>query len=978
MAAPPSNLPPIPSNLFFNLQSQTNQGRQPPPPPINPLADPETEPRLPDFSFHFGAFPQPAEMATTLRADNGEPPANRPQAPHVPTEEGPSGPHSQPASRSRSPSHSPGPSEQSSNRDDDDEDEGSEDDDDDTEEPSDTPSRRWYALHEDTTIACEDEIKYAQQRGEHSATENRDYFEQQAHFPLDDPSIKVVDSGRLEWTVEHFNGTKEAPNNELIMRSQSVSIGGYDWRIKFFPLGNGTPFISIYVENVTLQSPDIQESEDITIPPFPLLSGHDYGKVSFKKHPYVAAQLGMVIHNPAEARTHEERFDAHQFSRSSPDYGWKYFMHRDDLPMRKHGQREALLRRDQLAFTAYIRVLDDPTGTLWQHDEIDESRSERRLREKRFDKSVLNTGLRPFAGQAPVMAATVPLLHYKPFRDIVKRIGDAKGQAGYGLQEMLWKMFSRTKSSAYGSPGKEVGTADCISWMSKITSMLIKEEVAESSLVEQMVGKFDMDGRGAVRTNRLKTKEIRSVQKGVNKLTIDMAKTHLLTIELERQEFNRKERRWNKLTGKVSVEDVLYVGDTQYHLYAVWTHCGALTSNKHNVYIQLPSHFGGGGLWYAYEDSKVSAKTRKQAVEMHEGLCEEDVKGEKLTRRDSPFAGFQPPGGGMANGTERDEVIYAVMYVRSDQLEARLHGKMESWNAPQSVKDGKRWKQRQRQSPLASSEAQHHRASEEQNGVTHVEFQEHAERQTAEHNLRVANARREHERGGTPNWPLTDEEGDVLMSDDGEPAFSTGSSTAEDYAAGAPVEEDLTASTSLSSVPMAAAPVQKPDCPSLKRVTLDCLGRDYYSGFTLNGKYHGRGHLITQSGDEYRGSFEQGQKSGNGTILYSATGNTYTGSWKNDQHHGQGSLTEVSTGYVYDGGWREGKKHGPFVLKGIHSEEERSLCTICYEEPLNTVFDSCGHVVTCFDCAQRVEECPLCRRLVRARVRVWGIKMTAE
>ncbi|KAI7122163.1 hypothetical protein KC352_g32784, partial [Hortaea werneckii] len=698
------------------------------------------------------------------------------------------------------------------------------------------------------------------------------------------------------------------------MRSQPVRIGGYDWRIKLFPLGNGTPFISIYVENVTLQSSDAPESEDISVSPFPLLRGYDYGKVSFKKHSYVAAQLGMVIYNPAEPRTHEERFDAHQFSRNSPDYGWKYFMHRDDLPLRKHGQREALLRRDQLAFTAYIRVVDDPTGTLWQHDESDEGRSERRMREKRFDKSVLNTGLRPFAGQTPVMAATVPLLHYKPFREIVKRIGDARGQAGYGLQEMLWKMFSRTKSSAYGSPGKEAQTADCISWMSKITSMLIKEEVAEASLIEQMVGKFDLDGRSAVRTNRLKTKEIRSVQEGVNKLKFDMAKTHLLTIELERQEFDRKGRRWNKLTGKVSVDDVLYVGDTQYHLYAVWTHCGALTSNKHNVYIQLPSQIRGSALWYAYEDGKVSAKTRKQAVEMHEGLCEEDVKGRKLTRRDSPFAGFQRPGSIVASGTERDEVIYAVMYVRSDQLEARMHGKMESWNVPPSVKDGMRWKQKQRQSPVASSEAQHHHAREEQDGVTHLEYQERAERLTAEHNLRVANTRREHERGGTPNWPLTDEEGDVLMSYDGEPAFSTGSSTAEDSAAGAPVEEDLTASTSLSSMPMPAPPTQKPECPVHKRVTLDCLGRDYYSGLLQNGKYHGRGHLITQSGDEYRGAFDQGQKSGNGTMTYSATGNTYTGAWKHDQHHGQGSLIEVSTGYVYDGGWRDGKKHGPFVL----------------------------------------------------------------
>ena len=37
------------------------------------------------------------------------------------------------------------------------------------------------------------------------------------------------------------------------MKSQIVNIGGYDWQIKFYPKGNDSDYLSIYVEclNVT-------------------------------------------------------------------------------------------------------------------------------------------------------------------------------------------------------------------------------------------------------------------------------------------------------------------------------------------------------------------------------------------------------------------------------------------------------------------------------------------------------------------------------------------------------------------------------------------------------------------------------------------------------------------------------------------------------------------------------------------------------
>lgn len=46
-------------------------------------------------------------------------------------------------------------------------------------------------------------------------------------------------------------------------------------------------------------------------------------------------------------------------------------------------------------------------------------------------------------------------------------------------------------------------------------------------------------------------------------------------------------------------------------------------------------------------------------------------------------------------------------------------------------------------------------------------------------------------------------------------------------------------------------------------------------------------------------------------------------------------------------------------------------CKICFDEPVNTVFVGCGHLISCTTCAQKVEECPLCRKAIKDRIRVF-------
>jgi len=45
-------------------------------------------------------------------------------------------------------------------------------------------------------------------------------------------------------------------------------------------------------------------------------------------------------------------------------------------------------------------------------------------------------------------------------------------------------------------------------------------------------------------------------------------------------------------------------------------------------------------------------------------------------------------------------------------------------------------------------------------------------------------------------------------------------------------------------------------------------------------------------------------------------------------------------------------------------------CCVCADSELNTALVPCGHLL-CWDCAQRLTECPLCRTEVTARQRVY-------
>ncbi|KAF2160742.1 hypothetical protein M409DRAFT_70271 [Zasmidium cellare ATCC 36951] len=781
---------------------------------------------------------------------------------------------------------------------------------------------RWYPIEEDKSEPCADELEYIKSKGDRSATDYT-HWEKEAFFAIDDPEITPLESGRIDWLVEGFNGTKENPNSQEVMRSQIQRIGGLDWQIRLYPRGvPGSEYLSVFIECVSMLSDDYAAMEDFKDPPFPFLRLASSKQNKVKKRRSVAAQLAVVMYNPDEPRVFEYQTEAHQFHKMSTDYGWKYFTRfpRYEFHVRQHGQRQAILRGDKLAFLAYIRTVDDPTGCLWEHGD------------QSADGITAVTGLRPFRRSLVYTASAIPLLHFAPFRKFAQDLPPGAENASVWLHPLLLKMYSRKRSPNYGNRGSQFDI-DVMEMLWRMASGLPRmyPDGPESGRFNELVGSFHAEKGAVCGSNRLNTKEHPSIQQAVDSHPKLIARPALLTLELQRQEHDKTERKWKKLTNKVKCDETLNVGGTSYTLFAFITHCGHLRSCRYNSYVRPR---GPGKGWYAYQDSNVTRLTEKQARERHSG-AEGNANGSRKSEDgyDSPFSEFHEP---------TSEVTCAVMYVRDDMAE-------ETFNAP----DVEEWRPDYIEPindlydlPIKSAIHENFGHANVPNinappAVTEEEFA-----RLQEIAARIDQAATE----ATPEPPMMDGEDVVMRDADDDSTFDIESQETS------PMYDGKVASAG----------------------TKDWLGQAYYEGhFNEHGAFHGGGHHIATNGDEYLGEFRDGEYSGYGKLIYALTGNIYEGEFKNGRPEGRGKLTEASsTGNVYEGGFRDGKKHGDFVLTGKVTDEDQSHCHICYDKDITTAFYDCGHVVACRDCAAQIDVCPVCRRRVVARLQLYGVRVS--
>ena len=565
------------------------------------------------------------------------------------------------------------------------------------------------------------------------------YWESNFFRDLDDPEYIPKEKARLTWKFRGVRGTPEAPNRAKIMRSPAAFIGGYWWRIKFYPRGNNVGSLSVYIEcSPTLPTPDevIPESDftvrrgaceanlddsapettiqvpvrqnakswmDLYKSQYPAAALATESPDKRPSSPWrVSAQIGVIVYNPEEPRTGWMQSSCHQFNSHNLDWGWTYFHGPwDQIHTRRRGQHRPLLTNDTLAFDAYIRVVDDPTKSLWWHPSDSEPT---------WDSLAL-TGYRPLGdsviNHSAEVAGLASWLHIGPFCKIIQSVNvlehlhncDVKPKPLCdALQKLLWHLRCRTESLQYVDTDAITSTLRNLREFSSDVSEFwerlrrtLELELADTDAGRELARLFDspppksLDASNGATINTLPAdlnSRIR-VQSDQVQSTGDAVKQYLqaksgfwtlppvLHVELGRHSLD-KTMRWQLLFNKVDLEEELDLspfmvdGDgDKYVLYGYVVHRGRRTSGK---FFSILRPGGPGTKWLAFDDgsdNRVECLTQKTAMGPHLGL---DAS--------------QP-----VDHKKGHDVPVVVMYVRSDMVSELLPGPQGPWDVSSALKE---------------------------------------------------------------------------------------------------------------------------------------------------------------------------------------------------------------------------------------------------------------------------------------------------
>lgn len=558
------------------------------------------------------------------------------------------------------------------------------------------------------------------------------YWESNFFRGLDDPEYIPGEKARLTWTFKGVRGTPEAPNRAKVMRSPAAYIGGYWWRIKFYPRGNNVGSLSVYIEcSPTLPAPDdtIPETQftvrrgasdaslnvnvpdvNVQTPPtndstawledyksqYPPAATHDRGIENTPSSPWrVAAQIGVIVYNPDEPRTGWMQSSCHQFNPHNLDWGWTYFHGPwDQIHQRRRGQHRALLNNDTLAFDAYIRVIDDPTRSLWWHPSD---------AEPTWDSLAL-TGYRPLGdsviNHSAEVAGLASWLHIAPFCKIIQSVDVLEHLTNCevkpkplcdALQKLLWQLRRRTQSLQYVDTDGITSTLRNLREFSSDVSEFwerlrrtLELELQGTDAGQEFAKLFDSPSPASQSIHTLPTgfnsricaraDEVQSTGEAVKGyLGAKSGRWSLppiLHVELGRHILD-KAMRWQLLFNKVDLDEELdlapYVRDGQdskYVLYGYVVHRGRRTSGK---FFSILRPAGPGTKWLAFDDgsdNRVECLTQKTALGPHLGLDASQTVDHK----------------------KGHDVPVVVMYVRSDMVSELLPGPQGPWEVSEPLK----------------------------------------------------------------------------------------------------------------------------------------------------------------------------------------------------------------------------------------------------------------------------------------------------
>lgn len=417
----------------------------------------------------------------------------------------------------------------------------------------------------------------------------------------------------------------------------------------------------------------------------------------------VSAQVGVIIYNPDEPRTGWMQSSCHQFNPHNLDWGWTYFHGPwDQIHLRRRGQHRALLNNDTLAFDAYIRVVDDPTRSLWWHPSDTEP----------IWDSLALTGYRPLGdsviNHSAEVAGLASWLHIAPFCKIIQSV-DVFGHLTNcevkpkplcdALQKILWQLRRRTQSLQYvdtdGVTSVLRNLREFSSDVSEFWERLrrtLEMELAGTDAGVEFAQLFDSPSpdhlpqgldAGPVNTLPADFNSRICVPADQYGSTGEAMKGYLgakeghwslppvLHIELSRHSLD-KAMRWQLMFNKVDLDEELdltpWSVDGQhgkYVLYGYVVHRGRRTSGK---FFSILRPSGPGTKWLAFDDgsdNRVECLTQKTALGPHLGLESSKAVDHK----------------------KGHDIPVVAMYVRSDKVSELLPGPRGPWSVPETLKE---------------------------------------------------------------------------------------------------------------------------------------------------------------------------------------------------------------------------------------------------------------------------------------------------
>jgi hypothetical protein len=175
-----------------------------------------------------------------------------------------------------------------------------------------------------------------------------------------------------------------------------------------------------------------------------------------------------------------------------------------------------------------------------------------------------------------------------------------------------------------------------------------------------------------------------------------------------------------------------------------------------------------------------------------------------------------------------------------------------------------------------------------------------------------------------------------------------------------------------------------------------CENGDVYDGMWKNNTLNGNAVITSKNGWIFEGGFEDGKKSNKGCWnFYDGKTRKFNKDCLYIEDVGEkGERYAIhkykkEENYVYELELREGKATQSFELTGVEElkklipmlnkverivsdeEIEKFKCKVCCYKDVEILFSPCNHLFTCEDCSFKIKECPVCRKTIEKKIKVF-------